>query len=63
MACSRGSAHEAADGAGTVPAGSAQGVASSDQASGAIMGDVPKTVTEIDHEETVYDDWDCRTHA
>lgn len=27
------------------------------------MGDVPKTVTEINHEETVYDDWDCRTHA
>ena len=27
------------------------------------MEDVPKTVTEINHEETVYDDWDCSTHA
>ena len=26
------------------------------------MGDVPKTVTEINHESTVYDDLDCRTH-
>ena len=41
--------------------GSAQGVASSDTPSGAIMGDVPKTVTEINHEETVDDDVDCRT--
>jgi hypothetical protein len=27
------------------------------------MGDVPKTVTEINHEETVYYDGDCSTHA
>jgi hypothetical protein len=24
------------------------------------MGDVPKTLTEINHEYTVYDDLDCR---
>jgi hypothetical protein len=27
------------------------------------MGDVLKTVTEINHESKVYDDLDCSTHA
>ena len=26
------------------------------------MGDVPKTLTEINHEQKVYDDLDGRTH-
>ena len=26
------------------------------------MRDVPKTVTEINHESKVHDDLDCRTH-
>jgi hypothetical protein len=27
------------------------------------MGDVLKTVTGINHEETMYEDWDRSTHA
>ena len=54
--------HEAADGAGAVPAGYSQGVAISYKQSRAIIGDVPKTLTEINHEYKVYYDLDCRKH-
>ena len=44
--CSRSAGHDAADGAGAVPAGEAQDGAASDTTSTAIMGDVPNALAE-----------------
>ena len=47
---SRGAGHDAADGAGAVPAGDSKGVATSDKQSKASIGDVPKALDEM-HQE------------
>ena len=52
--CSRGAGHEAADGAGAVPAGEAQDGATSDTTSTAIMGDVLKALAERNQEYNVF---------
>jgi hypothetical protein len=48
--CSRSARHDAADGAGAVPAGEAQEGATSDKTSTAIMGDALKAWAEM-HQE------------
>ncbi len=48
--CSSGSGHEAADGAGAVPAGYAKDVATSYKKSTAIIGDVLKALAEMNQE-------------
>ena len=54
--CSRGAGHEAADGAGAVPAGEAQDGATSDKTSTAIMGDALKVLAEMYQEYKFYHD-------
>ena len=60
--CSRGAGHEAADGAGAVPAGEAQDAATSDTTSTAIMGDALKALAEMNQEYKFYYDLDSRKH-
>jgi hypothetical protein len=54
--CLRGAGHDAADGAGAVPAGEAQDGATSDKTSTAIMGDALKALAEMNQEYKFYHD-------
>ena len=60
--CSRSAGHDAADGAGAVPAGEAQDGTTSDKTSTAIMGDALKVLAEMDQEYTFYHDLYSRKH-
>ena len=59
---SRSAGHDAADGAGAVPAGEAQDGATSDKTSTAIMGDALKVLAEMNQEYTFYHDLYSRKH-
>jgi hypothetical protein len=52
--CVRDAGHDAADGAGAVPAGEAQDRATSDKTSTAIMGDALKALAEMNQEHKFY---------
>ncbi len=60
--CSRSAGHDAADGAGAVPAGEAQDGATSDNTSTAIMGDALKVLAEKNQEYKFDHDLDSRQH-
>ena len=61
--CLRGAGHDAADGAGAVPAGEAQDGATSDNTSTAIMGDALKVLAEMHQAYKFYHDLYSRKHA